>query len=61
MRSHNQKILQLIKKEKIVTSSEVAKFLKVSWNTAESYLKELLIDKKVERLKKEGTTLWLKK
>ena len=29
MRSHNIKILKLIKKEKIVTSSEVAKFLKV--------------------------------
>ena len=61
MRSHFDKILKLIKERKIVTSSEVAKFLKVSWNTADSYLKELLIEKKVERIKKEGTTLWLRK
>ena len=61
MRSHFDKILKLIKERKIVTSSEVAKFLKVSWNTADSYLKELLIEGKLERIKKEGTTLWLKK
>ena len=61
MRSHFDKILKLIKERKIVTSSEVAKFLKVSWNTADSYLKELLIEKKVERIKKEGTTLWMKR
>ena len=58
---HRDKILELIKKEEIVTSSEVAKFLKVSWNTAESYLKELLIENKIKRKKKEGTTLWIKK
>ena len=61
MRSHSKKIFKLIKDKKIVTSSEVAKFLKVSWNTADSYLKELLIEGKLERIKKEGTTLWLKK
>jgi len=61
MRSHNQKIIDLVKKEKVVTSSEVARFLKVSWNTADSYLKELLIDGRIIRVKKEGTTLWLKK
>ena len=61
MRSHFDKILKLIKERKIVTSSEVAKFLKVSWNTADSYLKELLIEGRVERVKKEGTTLWLRK
>ena len=60
MRSHFDKILKLIKERKIVTSSEVAKFLKVSWNTADSYLKELLIEGRVERVKKEGTTLWMK-
>jgi len=58
MKSHREKIIELIEKEEIVTSSEVAKFLKVSWNTAESYLKELLIEGKVKRKKKEGTTLW---
>ena len=61
MRSHFDKILKLIKERKIVTSSEVAKFLKVSWNTADSYLKELLIEGRVERVKKEGTTLWMKR
>lgn len=58
MKSHRDKILELIKKEKVVTSSEVAQTLKVSWNTADSYLKELLIEKKVDRLKKKGVTLW---
>jgi Mn-dependent DtxR family transcriptional regulator len=61
MRSHNKKIIELVKKEKVVTSSEVARFLKVSWNTADSYLKELLIEGKLDRVKKEGTTLWLAK
>ena len=61
MKSHNQKILALVKEKKIVTSSEVAKFLKVSWTTADSYLKELLIEGKLIRVKKEGTTLWLLK
>ena len=58
---HRNKILELIRKEEIVTSSEVAKFLKVSWNTAESYLKELLIENKLRRKKKDGTTLWMRK
>ena len=61
MRPHSKKILDFIREKKIVTSNEVAKFLKVSWNTADSYLKDLLIENKVERIKKEGTTLWLKK
>lgn len=61
MKSHREKILGFIKKSKIVTSSEVAKFLKVSWNTADRYLTELLIEGKVERVKKKGTTLWIRK
>ncbi|MFH1425591.1 MAG: hypothetical protein ABIG28_02580 [archaeon] len=61
MRSHSKKIMELIKAEEIVTSSEVAKFLKVSWNTADKYLLELVLEGKVRRKKKEGTTLWLKK
>lgn len=61
MNLHRDKILELIKKEEVVTSSEVAKFLKVSWNTADSYLKELLIEGKLKRIKKEGVTLWMKK
>ena len=61
MKSHNKKIIELVKKEKIVTSSEVAKFLKVSWNTADKHLLELVIEDKLERIKKNGVTLWLVK
>jgi len=61
MRLHRDKIIELIKKEEIVTSSEVAKFLKVSWNTAEKGLLELALDGKIRRKKKEGTTLWMLK
>lgn len=65
MNSHSRKIIGLIRKERIVTSYEVAGFLGVSWNTADSWLKELLIEGKVERVKKKssaykgGLNLWL--
>jgi Mn-dependent DtxR family transcriptional regulator len=59
MNTHSKKILQFIRKERVVTSSEVAKFLKVSWNTADKYLLELVLDKKIERIKKLGVTLWV--
>ena len=61
MMSHRKKILDYLKKEKIVTSFEVAKHLKISWNTADRHLTELLIEREVERIKKKGTTLWIKK
>ena len=61
MNIHNDKILDYIKKSEVVTSSEIAKLLKISWNTADSYLKELLIEGKVRRIKKEGVNLWMKK
>ena len=61
MNVHNKKILELIKKEKIVTSSEVAGKIRVSWNTAEKYLLELIIDGKVEKIKKLGVNLWVLK
>lgn len=62
MNTHSlNKIWGLILKEGVVTSSEVAKFLKVSWNTADSYLKDLVIEGRVKRIKKDGVTLWLKK
>lgn len=61
MNIHIKKIIDIFKEEKIVTTSEVAKIIKVSWNTAESHLKELLIEGKVERIKKEGVNLWMKK
>ncbi len=59
MNIHNKKILDLLKKNKVVTSSEIAKLLKVSWNTADKYLLELVIDGKIERIKKEGVNLWM--
>ena len=61
MNLHSKKILGLIKKEKIVTSSEIAKVLKVSWNTAEKYLLELIIDGKITKIKKLGVNLWVLK
>lgn len=54
-------IFEFVKKQKIATSSEVAKEFKISWNTAEKYLLELIIDGKVEKIKKEGVNLWILK
>ena len=34
MNTHSKKIIDLIKKERIVTSSEIAQKLRISWNTA---------------------------
>jgi len=61
MNVHSKKIVELIKKEKIVTSSEVAGHLGVSWNTAEKYLLELAVDRKVDKIKKLGVNLWVLK
>jgi len=61
MNNHSKRILDFIKKKRIVTSSEIAKYLKVSWNTAEKYLLELVIEGKAERIKKEGVNLWMLK
>ena len=59
--NHIKKIIELIRKKKVVTSSEVSKEIGVSWNTAEKYLLELIIEGKVERIKKSGVNLWLLK
>ena len=61
MKIESKKIIELIKKKKIVTSSEVAEEFEVSWNTADKYLLELLVDGKVNRFKKTGVTLWMMK
>ena len=61
MNIHNKKILDFIKKVRVVTSSEIAKYLKVSWNTADKYLLELVLEGKIVRIKKEGVNLWMKK
>ena len=59
MNIHN--IVKFIRKERVVTSSEVAEKYKVSWNTAEKYLLELALEGKVLRLKKAGVNLWVLK
>ena len=56
-----KKILVFLRKKRVITTSELAKFLKVSWNTAEKYLLELAVEGKVLKLKKEGVNLWLLK
>ena len=45
----------------MVTSSEIAKDLDISWNTADKYLLELVIEGKIERIKKAGVNLWVLK
>jgi len=61
MKSHSKEILKFIKKNRIATSSEISKLLKISWNTADKYLLELTLDKKVIRIKKQGVNLWMLK
>jgi len=64
MNVHNkvfEKILDLIRKERAITTSELAEYLNVSWNTAEKYLLELTIEGKLARIKKKGVNLWLMK
>ncbi len=51
----------IIKKERVVTSSEIAEKMKISWNTAEKYLLELVIEGKIEKIKKLGVNLWILK
>lgn len=61
MNIHSKKILDYLNKEKVVTTSEISKLLDISWNTAESYLKDLVIEDKLIIKKKEGVNLWLRK
>jgi len=63
MNIHNteKEILKYLKEKKVVTSSEIAKHLKISWNTADKYLLELVLKGKIERIKKEGVNLWILK
>jgi len=55
----HKEIFEYIKKEKIVTSSEIAKHFELSWNTAEKYLLELVIEGRIEKIKKQGVNLWV--
>jgi len=55
------RILGLLKEKKVITSSELSQFLKISWNTADKWLLELALENKVERIKKIGVNLWMLK
>ena len=59
--SLTNQIYNLLKKEKIVTSSEIAKIFNLNWNTADKYLLELVVQSKIQRIKKQGVNLWLLK
>ena len=61
MKLHNfkRKILEFARKDKVVTTAEIAKHFDISWNTAERYLLELALEGKLNRLKKEGVNLWI--
>ena len=61
MNIHNKEFIDFVKKKRVVTSSEVAKNFKISWNTADKHLLELAFEGKIERIKKEGVTLWILK
>ena len=56
-----KEIIKLIEKTRVVTTSEIAEKLGVSWNTAEKHLLELTIEGKVIRMKKAGVNLWVAK
>ncbi len=61
MNLHSKEILKFLKKNRVATSSEISKFLKISWNTADKYLLEMAFNKKIERIKKQGVNLWMLK
>ena len=57
----HKKVLVFLKEKRVITTSELAKFLRISWNTAEKYLLELAVEGKVLKIKKEGVNLWILK
>ena len=56
---HSKKIVDFVKREGVITSSELAKFLGVSWNTAEKYLLETALEGKIKKIKKLKVNLWM--
>ena len=59
--STKSQILKLFRKEKIMTTVEIAKKLNIHWNSIEKHLLELTLDKKIQRIKKQGVNLWMLK
>ena len=57
--SIKKNIIQYIKTNKVITTSEISKQFKLSWNTAEKYLLELVIEHKIQKIKKIGVNLWV--
>lgn len=57
----HKEILEIIRKERVVTTSYIAKHFKINWNTAEKYLLETLVEGKIEKKKMDGVNLWLLK
>jgi ribosomal protein S25 len=57
----HSKIRDFVKKERVITSSDLANHLKISWNTAEKYLLEEALTGNLERIKKSGVNLWILK
>lgn len=57
--ANKRSVLELLKKSPILTTTEVASTLKISWNTAEKLMLELTLEGKVQRMKKAGVNLWL--
>jgi len=55
------KMILLLKKARVLTTSEIASQLNISWNTAEKYLLELTLENKIMRIKKKGVNLWVLK
>ena len=57
----SKKIIKYLGKEKVITSSELSKYLGVSWNTAEKYLLEIGMEGDIIKIKKDGVNLWMLK
>ena len=59
--SLENRILKLFEKDKLLITSDVAKIFDVTLTTAQRALTELVLQDKVERIKKDCVNLWLKK
>ncbi len=63
MKLHNLKgeILDFAKKDRVITTAEIANHFQICWNTAEKHLLEMTLDNKFKRVKKAGVNLWVLK
>lgn len=59
--SIKNQIFNFFSKEKILTSGDISQKLNINRGTAERHLLELVIDGKIERIKKEKINLWMLK